>query len=74
MPAGDGGLGASLVGEKLLVGKRNLSVSKLLGEGEFPWTVLPFVRLQPKSKLEKNWILKIGILIDSLILALLTVL
>lgn len=34
MPAGDGGLGAGLVGEKIAVGQRNLTVAKLLGEGK----------------------------------------
>ena len=33
MPAGDGGLGSALVGEKIAVGHMNLSVTKLLGEG-----------------------------------------
>ena len=34
MPAGDGGLGTALVGEKISVGPMNLSVTKLLGEGK----------------------------------------
>jgi hypothetical protein len=33
MPAGDGGLGESLVGEKITINHRHVSVAKLLGEG-----------------------------------------
>lgn len=33
MPSGDGGLGTSLVGEKIMVNQRQVSVTKLLGEG-----------------------------------------
>jgi hypothetical protein len=36
MPAAnDGGLGEHIVGDKVLVGKRNLQIVDLLGEGEF---------------------------------------
>lgn len=40
MPAGDGGLGTALVGEKISVGPMNLSVTKLLGEGGFSYVYL----------------------------------
>jgi hypothetical protein len=33
MPAGDGGLGSALVGEKIMINHRHVSVAKLLGEG-----------------------------------------
>lgn len=33
MPSSDGGLGAALVGEKIMINQRQVSVSKLLGEG-----------------------------------------
>ena len=35
MSAGDGGLGSALVGERLVVGEKNLNVTQLLGEGRF---------------------------------------
>jgi hypothetical protein len=34
MPAADGGLGTTLVGEKIPMANMNLSVTKLLGEGK----------------------------------------
>jgi hypothetical protein len=35
MVQGDGGLGESLVGEKIMINHRHVSVAKLLGEGTF---------------------------------------
>jgi hypothetical protein len=35
MVAGDGGLGESLVGEKIQINHRHVSVAKMLGEGTF---------------------------------------
>jgi len=34
MPSHDGGLGNSLVGEKIMVNQRQVHVTKLLGEGK----------------------------------------
>jgi len=33
----EGGLGAALVGEKITIGQRNWTVSKLLGEGKYTY-------------------------------------
>jgi hypothetical protein len=35
MVAGDGGLGESLVGEKIQINHRHVSVAKMLGEGTY---------------------------------------
>ena len=35
MPATDGGLGEHIVGDKIVVGKRNINVVSLLDEGKF---------------------------------------
>lgn len=34
MPSSDGGLGSALVGEKIVVNHRHVSVARLLGEGK----------------------------------------
>lgn len=40
MPAHDGGLGSALVGEKIVIGSRQVAVTKLLGEGGFSYVYL----------------------------------
>jgi len=40
MPSQDGGLGSSLVGEKIMVNQRQVHVTKLLGEGGFSYVYL----------------------------------
>mmetsp|Transcript_29423 Transcript_29423/g.68589 ORF Transcript_29423/g.68589 Transcript_29423/m.68589 type:complete len:648 (+) Transcript_29423:249-2192(+) len=40
MPANDGGLGSALVGEKIVIGSKQVAVTKLLGEGGFSYVYL----------------------------------
>ena len=53
MVAGDGGLGSAFVGEKIVVGNKNLLVTKLVGEGEYCYcTVEHFSSSQTSSNIE----------------------
>jgi hypothetical protein len=51
MVAGDGGLGESLVGEKIQINHRHVSVAKMLGEGTYK-TLVQMVTIDDSLVLE----------------------